>query len=388
VGEVLVLDRIPVTPAADAEYTSIGIRSFGRGLFHYDPQLGANLPKLRFFALEPNRLVVSNIKGWEGAIALSSEADRGCLASSRFLPYAARGSRIDLRWAYWFFLSEHGNRLIQMASPGSADRNRTLAIDRFEALEIGLPPIDEQRRTAARLDRLQERAASITDILAVNSPESILAMLPNLIDAILHRYSPVMTRVEALGDFIADRVSRGDDPSPARVFVGPNHIESHTGRRLGFDPLGDDTGPKLRFRPGDVVYLRLRPYLNKVWVADCNGLCSSDQIVLRPKPGLDSNLIAHGLRGLAVLSRATELTSSLQLPRIRQQQFAGIQVPTDGADTGGLVQILNDTRDRVVELANKRKQQMAGAKALVPSILNEAFGGRAKQSLPPMPDRP
>ena len=70
------------------EYTSIGIRSFGKGIFHYDRALGGQLGSLRFFEIQPDRLVVSNIKGWEGAIAVSSTADAGHLASNRFLSYA------------------------------------------------------------------------------------------------------------------------------------------------------------------------------------------------------------------------------------------------------------------------------------------------------------
>jgi len=86
---------------------------------------------------------------------VSSESDAGCIASNRFLSYRPIGRRVDVRWARWYFLSEPGIELVQRASPGSADRNRTLAIDRFEALTIPLPPIDEQRRVANRLDRLQ-----------------------------------------------------------------------------------------------------------------------------------------------------------------------------------------------------------------------------------------
>jgi hypothetical protein len=363
------------------------VRSFGRGIFHKEPILGAELGNKRVFRIEPGDLVISNVFAWEGAVAVASKSDSGCIGSHRFMTFTPVDNRITTAWAGWFFKSERGIDLIRRASPGSAGRNRTLAIDRFEALELDLPPIDEQRRTAARLDRLQAAVSSVSDRLEANPPESLLALLPYLIDAMLSEQAPAMKRVAELADFVADRVGRGDDPNPARVFVGPNHIESHTGRRLGSDPLGEDTGPKLRFRPGDVVYLRLRPYLNKVWVADCDGLCSTDQIVMRPKNGLDPNLIAYGLRSSTVLSGANQLTSSLQLPRIRQEQFAEIQVPTDGLDSRRLVQTLNHTRDRVVELVSNRKHQLAGAKALVPSLLNKAFGGLSQQRPAPTPDR-
>lgn len=161
VGEVLKLDRKPINPDPVLEYTSIGIRSFGKGIFHYAPKPGNKLGRLRFFEVQPDRLFISNIKGWEGAIAVSSEQDRACVASNRFLSYAPLGNEVDVRWARWYFLSRRGIEQIQKASPGSADRNRTLAIDRFEAITIPLPPIEEQRRVSARLDRFQEAATHL-----------------------------------------------------------------------------------------------------------------------------------------------------------------------------------------------------------------------------------
>ena len=178
VGKVLKLERRPVEPEPTQEYVSIGVRSFGKGIFHYEPTSGDRLGKLRFFEVVPNRLVVSNIKAWEGAVGVSSDADAGCIASNRFLSYMSVDDQIDVRWARWYFLSDDGNELLQRASPGSADRNRTLAIDRFEALEIPLPPIDEQRRVAQQLDVIEtltaellqraERAAQLSNALTVS----------------------------------------------------------------------------------------------------------------------------------------------------------------------------------------------------------------------------
>lgn len=157
VGDVLRLERRPVTIDPFWEYEPIGIRSFGKGIFHYPPTLGGDLSKLRYFELRPDELVVSNIKAWEGAIAVASDAEVGCIASNRFLSYAPVDGQIDVRYAAYFFLSERGLPLIQRASPGSADRNRTLAIDRFEDLEIPLPDPDEQLRIVARLDAVLTR---------------------------------------------------------------------------------------------------------------------------------------------------------------------------------------------------------------------------------------
>src|SRR6266516_6481681 len=87
VGDIIRLDREFITIDPLASYRVAGVRSFGRGIFYYLPQLGATLGKLRYFELRSGALVLSNIKAWEGAVAVSTDRDAGCVASNRFLTY-------------------------------------------------------------------------------------------------------------------------------------------------------------------------------------------------------------------------------------------------------------------------------------------------------------
>ncbi len=88
-----------------------------------------------------------------------------------------------------------------------------------------------------------------------------------------------------LGEVLTPRneiVHPRDNPTGPDVFVGLEHIEPGTGRRLGSEPMEKSTmtGRKARFKAGDIVYGYLRPYLNKVWLADFDGLCSVDPVRL------------------------------------------------------------------------------------------------------------
>lgn len=184
--------------------------------------------------------------------------------------------------------------------------------------------------------------------------------------------------VADLAEFVSDTVHPVDDSGPADAFVGLQHVESHTGRRIGDDPLGAMKGRKFRFRPGDVLYGYLRPYLNKVWAADRHGLCSVDQYVLRPRSGVSPERLAHTLRSRTVLRPAVDLTHSLQLPRLRSGLLAALQVPlVPGSEAEPIVHRLNALRDRAVELAAKRQIQVDLANALVPAALNEALAETA-----------
>lgn len=108
------------------------------------------------------------------------------------------------------------------------------------------------------------------------------------------------------------------------------HIESNTGRRIGEDLVLAEqlTGRKFRFSPGEIVYGYLRPYLNKVWIADCEGLCSVDQYVLQPDSSqVDTRYLAYAMRSPLFLAQSEQLTGVLTLPRLRSGLLESIEIP-------------------------------------------------------------
>jgi hypothetical protein len=81
----------------------------------------------------------------------------------------------------------------------------------------------------------------------------------------------------------------GDRKSGELTFVGMEHIEEGTGRRIGSIQvdLGRMTGRKPTFKKGQIVYGYLRPYLNKVWIAEFDGCSSVDQFAFE----VDTNAV-------------------------------------------------------------------------------------------------
>lgn len=135
-------------------------------------------------------------------------------------------------------------------------------------------------------------------------------------------------------------------------------------------------GRKFRFAPGDVIYGYLRPYLNKVWVADCHGLCSVDQYVLRPRRDMLPTMLAYALRGRTVLDLANERTHSLQLPRLRSGLLLEVPVPVmDSRQAEDTVARLDRVRQLTVEAVALRGHQDMLQSAILPSALSEVFGG-------------
>src|SRR5215208_280951 len=68
---------------------------------------------------------------------------------------------------------------------------------------------------------------------------------------------------------------------PDLPYIGMENVEAHTMRLLGTVPAKEMRSSADSFSAGDVLYGRLRPYLNKVYLPEFNGLCSTEFIVFR-----------------------------------------------------------------------------------------------------------
>jgi hypothetical protein len=83
-GEIAPLVRRPVQPLADKLYHEIGVRSFGKGIFHKAPTTGLEIGGKRVFSIEPGDLLFNIVFAWEGAVAVAAEAERWLIGSHWF----------------------------------------------------------------------------------------------------------------------------------------------------------------------------------------------------------------------------------------------------------------------------------------------------------------
>src|SRR5205823_11936776 len=73
------LPNAPMTGSVRRSYVEIGVRSFGRGIFHKAPVTGASLGNKRVLEIRPGDLVFNNVFAWEGAVALAGPAEAGTI---------------------------------------------------------------------------------------------------------------------------------------------------------------------------------------------------------------------------------------------------------------------------------------------------------------------
>jgi type I restriction enzyme S subunit len=73
---------------------------------------------------------------------------------------------------------------------------------------------------------------------------------------------------------------------------------------------------KNRFETGDVLYGKLRPYLNKVVVADQGGYCTTEVIPLKATQAVESRYLFYWLKHPVFLDYVTDVSHGLNMPRL------------------------------------------------------------------------
>lgn len=176
-AEAATVVRRPVPIHEDGEYPEVAVRSFGKGTFHKPTLSGANLQWQKLFRVNAGDLLISNIKAWEGAIAIAGSADHGRVGSHRYITCTPRPGLATAEFLCFYLLSPEGLEQVQAASPGSADRNRTLARNRLQRLRVPLPPIAGQ----LEFTRLYATVGAARNAQSASQSE-LDALLPAVLD--------------------------------------------------------------------------------------------------------------------------------------------------------------------------------------------------------------
>ena len=161
------LERVsnPIDVIPNKKYSQIGIRSHGKGIFHKEAVTGEELGNKRVFWVEPNALVVNIVFAWERAIAVTSDAEKGMIASHRFPMYLPKNNLSNVNFLRYLFVTDKGQSYLELASPGGAGRNKTLGQSNFAELKIDLPSLEEQTKIATFLSTVDEKISQLSQKL-------------------------------------------------------------------------------------------------------------------------------------------------------------------------------------------------------------------------------
>ena len=131
------------------------------------------------------------------------------------------------------------------------------------------------------------------------------------------------TTLGELGWNIRGRIHPSDKPD--LPFIGMAHVEAHTMALLETVPAGTMKSSAAHFQEGDVLYGRLRPYLNKVYLTTFEGLCSAEFIPLVAAPGVVPAFLQYRVNSADFVSFASRLDEG-DRPRVDYSQIAEFEL--------------------------------------------------------------
>jgi len=130
------------------------------------------------------------------------------------------------------------------------------------------------------------------------------------------------------------------------------HVEAHSMRLLGTVPASGLKSSAVHFQAGDVLYGRLRPYLNKVLLPRFEGLCSAEFIVFGKRAEVNSEWLAYFLNSSAFVSFASHLNAG-DRPRVDFDQIGAYE----------LLVAPRPEQDRIVDEIEKQLTRLDAATA-------------------------
>ena len=376
------LDRVPVDAATS--YPMVGVLSFGRGLFNREPIENGKTSYKFFYRIKTDHIVMSQLFGWEGALALSSEDFAGKFLSPQFPTFLCDETKLDRRFLGWImrrptFWEDLGSR-----TTGMGDRRRTLNPRALFACEIPLPPLAEQQRIVARIEELAaqiEEAKALRKQAADEAKVLVASCLTDIFRRLNSDYHS--SKVEDLCEVV-----RGGSPRPAGspVFYGGDipfikvgDLTKDDGKYLfeasaSVNELGRQNS---RYIEAETLMLTNSgatlgvPKITKI--AGCFN--DGSQAFLNLSSSVEKEFLYYFFKSKTVWFRE-QLARGQGQPNLNTDMTRRMQVPLPSlSDQRRIVAELDALQAEGDKLKRLQAETAAELDALLPSILDRAFKG-------------
>ena len=142
-----------IEPQPDQVYKQVTARLWGRGLRLRGKVYGSKIAARRQVQVRENQFLLSRIDARHGAFGLVPTELDGALVSGDFPAFNVDSSQTHSRFLEWYSKTSGFVDMCRRASEGSTNRVR-LREEKFLAMKMPLPPVEEQRRIVAKLGRV------------------------------------------------------------------------------------------------------------------------------------------------------------------------------------------------------------------------------------------
>ena len=325
-------------------------------------------PELSKYMLEENDLLMS-LTGNVGRVALLTAEMIPAALNQRVACLRIKDySLIRKDFLYQLLNSDYFEAQCILASKGIAQKN--LSTEWLKEYEIPLFTQEEQIAITKEL-------MSIDSLITARREQ--LAKLDELVKSRFIKLFglPVSNskgwNTEKMRE-VAPAVNYSGDFEDAVWLLNLDMVEAQTGRILDYlyvneEEVGNST---CTFDTTNVLYSKLRPYLNKVVIPDRCGYATSELIPLKPNPmKLERTYLAFMLRSDEFVNMINEKVAGAKMPRVSMGDFREFDVPVPPME-------LQKRFDAFVKQTDKSKfeiqQSLEKLETLKKALMQKYFG--------------
>ncbi|MEW6614640.1 MAG: restriction endonuclease subunit S [Thermodesulfobacteriota bacterium] len=288
--------------------------------------------------------------------------------------------RKDHDWRFMaFFLSTFGLCEMNLHStiPG-------LNREDVYKLECLLPSLPEQQKIAAILFKIQQ---------AIEVQESIIERLQELKKSTMQHVFTYGLRGEKTKETEIGRIPESwevgtleklcvlkketcvPNECQTKVYIGLEHIESGRFFLKRHGSPSEVQSAKHQFAPNDILYGKLRPYLDKAVVVNNYGICSTDILVLTPAKDVPAVFIVGLLHLQKFLDYAIQTTGGLNHPRTSWASLKKFAVPLPTVNDQLEIAHILKTLEEKIQLCEEKKSALQD---LFKTMLNKLMTGEIR----------
>ena len=256
----------------------------------------------------------------------------------------------------------------------SGSITRRIKWPELSKLQIPLPPLEEQKQIAALFQSIETAMEQVD-----GQEKNLKALQKNLVNGLvttkpvfgnlLNSKNCTPTNIGAIAE--CDKKYPEHEKEVER-FVGLEWIEADNFQLQGFGLVANGTTFTKRFAKGDVLFGKRRAYLKKVAVADFDGICSGDILVIRAKAKkMLQGLLPYYISAEAFINHAVSTSAGSLSPRTKWKDLETFEIAIPDLKTQEkILEVLQQFDETIQQL----KQQKATLRLLKQKLLNEILG--------------
>lgn len=179
---------------------------------------------------------------------------------------------------------------------------------------------------------------------------------------------------KTLGDLCVEvrEAAKPETLEPDTPYIGLEHMPRRSISLCEWGVAEEVTSSKHRFRDGDILFGKIRPYFHKVGVTFLDGVASSDAIVIRP---VDHRVWGFVLMTVSsdpfVAATAQTMREGTKMPRAdwKQMQAYPTPLPTDGV-LGSFESAIRPVVEQLKSLTFANQKLLAARDLLLPRLMS------------------